>query len=290
MNRKSINRIDYKNTAMDLDFEIVDIQLFFASRSHNALTKDFRLNFWSILYIIEGNGHHYIDFKKYNYKGGDIIICHKNQVHHYEINPDTKGYIIHINEPFFFKMKGFSSEIFLEFTDTLYDLPVLSTDPRSSQTSRILIDLIYKEYHMSDAFFNADLISSLFQGFILSIKSQVVQPMTIASSTDFEHFRNFRRLIEKRYTTIKAVDEYAQLMHLSTKTLNKVTRNVVGLSAKQYIINRVLLEIKRYLSQGDLLNYEISELLGFDEAANMTRFFTHYEGISPKAFKQKMDS
>lgn len=290
MNHKSINRIDYKNTTMDLDFEIVDIQLFFKTRSHIALTKDYRLNFWSFLYIIEGTGHHYIDFKKYDYKSGDIIICHKNQVHHFEINPNAKGYIIHINEPFFFRAGGISSELFLEFTDTLYDLPILSTDSIPNQTNRSLIDLIYKEYHMPETHFNPDLISSLFQSFILSIKNLVVQPKTIASSTDFEHFKVFRHLIEKHYTTIKAVDEYAQLMNLSTKTLNKVTRNVVGLSAKQYIINRILLEIKRYLSQGDLLNYEISELLGFDEAANMTRFFTHYEGISPKAFKQKMNS
>lgn len=92
-----------------------------------------------------------------------------------------------------------------------------------------------------------------------------------------------------RFVVNDDVKVYADRMHLSKKAVNQFTRNVTGLSAKQFIINRLVLEIKRYLSQGELLNYEIADLLGFDEAANMSRFFKHYEGMSPKEFRESLN-
>ncbi len=77
------------------------------------------------------------------------------------------------------------------------------------------------------------------------------------------------------------------MMGISKKTINLATRAIVDMSAKEFVNSRLFLEIKRYLSQGELLNYEIAEILGFDEPANMTKFFKKYEGISPKEFRAK---
>jgi AraC-like DNA-binding protein len=104
----------------------------------------------------------------------------------------------------------------------------------------------------------------------------------------YEYFKEFRQLLEEHYKDIRTVEVYAKMMNISKKTVNLATRNTVGLSAKSYIVNRIILEIKRYLSQGNLMNYEIAELLGFEEAGNMSRFFKHYEGISPKKFREKL--
>jgi len=63
----------------------------------------------------------------------------------------------------------------------------------------------------------------------------------------------------------------------------------VDLSAKQFIIDRILLEIKRYLAQGELTINEISDLMGFDEPSNLTKFFKRYEGLSPKEFRTELN-
>jgi len=132
------------------------------------------------------------------------------------------------------------------------------------------------------------LMASLFQSFILSIEDEMIKVNSHVQTKDYDHFKHYRKLVEKHYTETRSVEDYAQMMHLSKKTINQATRNVVGLSAKQYIIDRVILEIKRYLSQGELMNYEIADLLGFDEAANMTKFFKHYVKMSPKEFKASL--
>jgi len=283
-----IERVDYKyNKKETLDFEIAGLQHFYATRPRQSIERDNRINFWVILYIIEGHGYHNIDFHKYYYKSGDIIIVQKNQVHSFLINPEVKGYIIHINEPFFYSTKGVDGDSFLEYIDQSYGSPIVSADASLESTNRTLIELIYKEYSKFAGPSSYRLLSSLFESFILSIQSPMSSKESIYNSKLYVNFSEFRNLVEENYIYHKTVTEYSEMMKLSKKTINQSTRAVAGLSAKQYISNRLLLEIKRYLSQGDLLNYEIANLLGFEEASNMTNFFKRYEGISPKEFKER---
>lgn len=288
MEKTTISRINYKNKKKNLDFEIVDTQIFFATRPHKALESDYRVNFWSIFYVTEGQGEHVVDFKTYSYKKGDIIFIQKNQVHRYVVNLNMKGYLIHINEPFFYRVPGFNGDIFLEYVDRSFGSPVMHFDTSEGRTNRTLLELIYHEYNKLGSEINVELMATLFQGFILSLKGQLPQQEPLMQTRDYDHFKLYRELVEKHYMTSRHVEEYAEMMTVSKKTINQATRNVVGLSAKQFIINRVILEIKRYLSQGELMNYEIAETLGFLEAANMTKFFKRYEGISPKAFKEQL--
>lgn len=283
----SIKRIKYKNKMKEAaDFEIVDLQLFFATRPHWHLKRDFRIDFWVIIYITDGEGYHFVDFERYAYKAGDVIIIQKNQVQHFEINNLAKGYVIHINEPFFFEGEGISSKKFLQFVDRPYRSPIFSIDNSDMTMNRAIMELIYKEYAKMNDDSNENLIRSLFHSFILSLNEFYTKSDQVAETAVFRTYNHFRQLVEANYTKKKSVEEYAQLMHVSKKTINSATRAIVGLSAKQYIIDRIILEIKRYLSQGELLNYEISNLLGFDEPYNMTKFFKRYEGVTPKEFRK----
>ncbi|MDC7227609.1 MAG: helix-turn-helix transcriptional regulator [Spirochaetales bacterium] len=285
-----INRIDYKNPGKKADFEIVGLQDFFTTRPTSLIQRDARLNFWAIIFITAGSGRHSIDFTPHSYSNGDVIFIQKNQVHHFEVNNKAKGYIIHINEPFFFRIEGFNGDIFLEFVDHAFGSPVMPFDLNLGGTNTLLLDLIYREYRNPDKNFNIELIASLFQSLILSLRAEIPQTDKIFFSKDYKHFWIFRQLIEEHYTETRYVEDYAGMMGLTAKTVNQAVRRVVGLSAKQFIKNRIILELKRYLSQGELLNYEIAEELGFDEAANMTNFFSRNVGMSPKAFRDSIQS
>lgn len=288
MKKNTINRVDYKNLRKKTDFEIVDLQLFFSTRPHKKLEKDYRLNFWSIIYITEGSGEHYIDFNKYSYKKGDMIFAQINQVQRFKVNSDAKGYLIHINEPFFYGVDGFNDDVFSEFLEASYGSPLISLDVSKNKSNRVLIDLIYQEYSKNAIDLNVRLIASLFQSFILSLGNQFLTKDKASLSKDYVNFKQYRKFVEESYMETRNVEDYAKMMNLSKKTINQATRAVVGLSAKAFIINRIVLEIKRYLSQGELMNYEIAEMLGFGEAGNMTKFFKHYEGVSPKEFKEQL--
>jgi len=283
-----INRIDYYNKEKQTDFEMLDIQYFFATRPKGHLEKDFRLNFWVIIYITEGSGSHFIDFQKYDYKVGDILFIHMNQVHHFVINDQVKGYLFHINDPFFYAVENIDHELFGTIVDETYGKPKSTIDNSEKTTNRVLADLIYKEYNKPLESMDIRLIGSLFRSFVLSLRDQLKREGSAHLSKDYEHFTIFRKLVDDHYMETRNVEEYADMMHLSKKTVNQAVRKAADMSAKGYIIDRTILEIKRYLSQGELMNYEIADLVGFDEAANMTRFFKKYEGISPKPFRESI--
>lgn len=281
-----IDRIAYKNPRKSSDFEIVGLQDFFANRPHRLLNQDYRLDFWVIIVITDGCGYHVIDFVRYPYKAGNILLIQKNQVHHFEVNKEVQGYIIHINEPFFYHSTSFDSILFLSLMDNSYLTPVLSMNLGKDSTNTILLELLYREYNKQLDELNLDLIAALFQGLLISFNSEYTEFDSILQTRAYGHFKGFRDLIEEHICDHFSVEEYAKMLGVTTKTVNQVTRKITGLSAKQCIVNRMILEIKRLLSQDKLLNYEIADLLGFDEAANMTSFFSRYAGMPPNEFRR----
>jgi len=282
----TIKSINYKNSAKDPNFEMVDLSLFFATRSSKMLKSDYRLNFWVLIYIIEGSGSHIVDFHRYTYEAGDMILVQKNQVQRFEINDSVKGYILHFNEPFMYENQGEFATVFLDFFDRSLLGAVASIDNSSGTTNRTLIDLIYKEYMMPQELYNEKLIYSLIQSFIYSMQESIEKEIPFEQSSLYKTYNLYRKLVDEQFIQFKTVDEYAQVMGVSKKTINKASREITGRSAKEVIIDRMILEIKRYLSQGKMMVYEISDHLAFDEPSNMTKFFKRYVGESPKEFQK----
>ncbi len=175
---------------------------------------------------------------------------------------------------------------FLEqFNSPLYK-PIIQIDVSKESSNRILVDLLYKEYKSEDdSIVKAQLLKSLLRSFMLTISKFKKSNERRESSGSYKRFMEFKNLVEIHYKEKKTVQDYAKMMLVSQKTINQVTRAAVDLSAKQFIIDRILLEIKRYIGQGDFTINEISDLMGFDEPSNLTKFFKRYEGVSPKEFR-----
>ncbi|XGU18142.1 helix-turn-helix domain-containing protein [Rhodococcus sp. 3Y1] len=66
----------------------------------------------------------------------------------------------------------------------------------------------------------------------------------------------------------------------------RATRAAAGMTAKQYIDQRVVLEAKRLLSFGTDTVTQVASKLGFDDSANFTKFFATRVGVSPLTFRQ----
>jgi AraC-like DNA-binding protein len=75
------------------------------------------------------------------------------------------------------------------------------------------------------------------------------------------------------------------LFRRTQKSLNRATRDAVGLSAKDYIARRIVLEAKRFLAHTDRPIYLIAEDLGFDEATNFSKFCRKNVGQAPAEFR-----
>lgn len=96
-------------------------------------------------------------------------------------------------------------------------------------------------------------------------------------------------LVEKRYKATRQVQEYAEQLGVSPNYLNVLVRKHWGKSALSLINERVILEIKRKLLRTEKGISEIAYELGFDELSYFSRFFKRHTGMTPVAFREKMN-
>jgi AraC-like DNA-binding protein len=99
-------------------------------------------------------------------------------------------------------------------------------------------------------------------------------------------FERFHAVVERDFATVRSVSEYANKIGYSEKTVLRATRAAAGMTAKQYIDQRVVLEAKRLLSFGTDTVTQVASKLGFDDSANFTKFFATRVGVSPLTFRQ----
>jgi AraC-like DNA-binding protein len=83
----------------------------------------------------------------------------------------------------------------------------------------------------------------------------------------------------------RRVEDYAELMGCSVRTLTRACLAATGGSAKQLIDERVALEAKRLLATTDVPVADVGRRLGFDEPTNFGRFFAREVGQTPGAFR-----
>ncbi|MFZ1411511.1 MAG: AraC family transcriptional regulator, partial [Micropruina sp.] len=91
--------------------------------------------------------------------------------------------------------------------------------------------------------------------------------------------------IERHFATDRTVASYASRLGYSTRTLNRAALAHAGVTAKELIDRRVVLEAKRRLAHERVPVAEIAESLGFADPSNFSAFFTARVGRTPLTFR-----
>jgi AraC-like DNA-binding protein len=106
-----------------------------------------------------------------------------------------------------------------------------------------------------------------------------------AARPTHEAYSWFRDHVDEHFRSRHQVGEYAARLGYSARTLNRLARQNTGLTAKQLIDERILLEAKRLLSHADVPVAEVGRELGFDDASNFSSWFRKQTGTTPAAFR-----
>jgi len=97
--------------------------------------------------------------------------------------------------------------------------------------------------------------------------------------------KKFADLVEENFSKERSVTFYASKLHIHPNYLNALIKSHTGLTAKESIQNRVVLETKYLLHTTELSIKEISNELGFDDPTYFNVFFKRFEHISPAAYR-----
>jgi AraC family transcriptional regulator, transcriptional activator of pobA len=105
---------------------------------------------------------------------------------------------------------------------------------------------------------------------------------------DTDIVREFNFLVEQHFKTKHTVQEYAELLNKSPKTLSNIFTALSGKTPLRIIHERKSLEAKRLLRYTDKPIKEIAYELGFEDIQAFSRFFKKTERVSPSDFKKSI--
>ena len=101
-------------------------------------------------------------------------------------------------------------------------------------------------------------------------------------------FNTFCNLLVANYREQHEVAFYAEKAHLTTRHFSVIIKDIVGLSASDYIEQYLATQAKNLLStRPDLSVQQISYHLGYADSPSFCRFFKRLAGFTPNEFRQQ---
>ncbi|MBC8182046.1 helix-turn-helix domain-containing protein [candidate division KSB1 bacterium] len=279
-----------KNNKDEIEFEIFTIKSLFSriNKLNPSLDRPHRLEFYLILFITKGTGVHFIDFQPCKYYEGSILFISKGQVHAFEINPEMDGFLILFTDSFLSKNLIHSDVLSLyRLYNYHFYSPILHPEEKGKNNFSNIIGSLYEEYNYTDDFAKEEILRLLLK--LLLLKAERIKHNLNKQEKNSDwviKFGIFRDQLVMHCTETRDAKEYARMINISYKHLNEICKAVTGNTAKKFIDNYVVLEIKRNLATSDISVKELSYELGFDEPTNFVKYFKKHTLQTPSQFKQ----
>ncbi|MBL0740355.1 helix-turn-helix domain-containing protein [Chryseolinea lacunae] len=276
----------FSKKANDALFYIEDLQTHL--REHAFVSEPHRHDFYLLLYVTHGGGEHVIDFEKYTVSPGSYFVMTPGQVHAWNLEPGTDGYILFF-VPEFYRM-AWSENSLLEFPffHSLHPHPHILLSRDADAMPHTVITEMHREFHRTSPV-DLRLLRSYLDVVLLKLSQHYrTETNQVASQGLTFKLRKLEEMIDAHYTTLKQPRDYAESMHLSASYLNNLCKKALGKTLSDLIHERVILEAKRYFAYSDLTVAEIAAALKFSESSYFIRFFKKETGLTPEQFKESL--
>lgn len=249
------------------------------------------IKFYMILIVTKNTYKHFIDFKSYHLSEGSLLFVTKNQVHHFNKElKEASGFGIVFSHFFVDSHYFLTDNLRLNrlFNYHIESPSIHQKEIGDNNLIEIIAD-IHREYHSSNNFAKSEILASLLRVLLLKAeRAKEFQAVVNISTHWLEVFSEFRIILEKEYVNTRSARYYASRLYVSYKFLNDIVKKLTGKTVKVFINDFVTVEIKRYLISTSLSVNEISYKVGFEEPANMIKFFKKNMHTTPLKFRQQL--
>lgn len=250
-----------------------------------------RHDYYTIIFIIKGEGLHFVDFTEYMLENRTLFFIQPGQMHQLVLSNEPEGWVITFTEEFLIAnsiSEKLINDIYL-FNDFGQSPPLIIKE----SDLPVYQNLITQMLHFSGTLdtYTLEAVGSLLKVFLIQSNNscnlhQSNNPQLVETSNRI--LSTFKQLLNKNYATSHMVSDYANEMAVTADYLNKTVKNLTGKSAKDHIQSKLITEAKRALLFSNISNKELAYTLGFEESAHFNNFFKKITAQTPSEFRHSL--
>ncbi|MDX3452679.1 AraC family transcriptional regulator [Streptomyces sp. ME02-8801-2C] len=250
-----------------------------------ALTRPQRPDFHHLLTLTGGDLRHVVDFNGYALRPGSWLWVRPGQVHQWGDITQAEGTLILFRQDVLDPATATAARV-----DDPHAPVVTTPVTADAEAVTMAAEHLNREFQALGRLpldVHIAALRHLLAVLLLRLAHLTVPVGGPAPDPD-ETYLRFRDAVERHFTATRRVEDYAQLLGYSGRTLARATLANAGLSAKEFIDRRVVLEAKRLLAHGDETAAQISDHLGFVTASQFSKYFMQRTDQTPIDFRRRI--
>ena len=245
-------------------------------------------NYYSMIIVVKGSGILHSDMSDYTFGQNSLLCFSVYQPFSITAQGDFNGILINFH-PDFFCIHKHGQEVACNgvLFNNIYESPIVNL---SRQELDILLQLAdqLKAEAQDAALAQYEMMVSYLKIFLINASrikaNQGITPVSVMAKEPFI-LQTLKDAIEEHYKTKHSPGEYAKLLNISVKALNRLSKSVFNKTLSKLIVDRIIIEAKRELYLTSKPVKTIAFELGFDDEFYFSRLFKNNAEVSPRIFR-----
>ncbi|WFU19930.1 helix-turn-helix domain-containing protein [Bradyrhizobium sp. CB3481] len=289
--QQSILGVDYANPKFpELGIESLCLSELLGRVPPSHFASPQRPGFHLLMLFTSGSGDHFLDFRRVRCKAGTLVHARPGQVQQFVLGQALEADVLLFTSEFLFPaIPAPDGAAFGPLIDDIVPEDVTDLQPDALESVVSVMSAIQRAYSKADGSkLSATILQHLLHAVLLTIAIYYLKcdarRMTDSLSMIFQRFR---QALEAKFTQTRTVEDYAEAIGCSAKSLRRACMMASDCSPKSLIEQRLILEAKRLLAHTGLTVEAIAAELGFSEPTNFVKFFRRHGGMRPLDFRVK---
>lgn len=247
-----------------------------------------RHDYYTIIFFEKGEGTHIVDFTEYQIEDNTIYFIFPGQMHQVIPTSEPKGWTMKFTDEFLIANSisdKLINGIYL-FNEFGQSPPLSINEAQMSVYLNIISQIDYFSESLES--YTQEAIGALMKLFFIQSNNHCSlqkndNPQLMETTNQLLHL--FKQLLNKHYTSMHMVSDYASKLNVTADYLNKTVKSITGKSAKDHIQSKIIIEAKRSLLFSEISSKELAYELGFEESAHFNNFFKKITAQTPSEFR-----
>lgn len=242
-----------------------------------------RMSYYFFLFMLDGNCQYGIDSENLSLENNELLFLLPHQIRNFPDKPHGKKY---------YKL-GFDDECLSKlpkqypFVLNPLNKNKITFQPAAAKRLESVFEILLTLLKTPDT--DPELILAHLNSLLTEIGTAYFASENRPANDKLTKFINFKVFVENNLTEHPTINKIAEELAVSTDSLYQIVKQYSGLSPKEFVTDRLILEARRRLYHGERTSVKtLAFELGFNDPNYFSRLFKRVTGKTVARFFQDL--